>query len=397
MLVTLALAFAIRRKPKTPGSSPIVTTSAASVVAPASAITSSGTWDAGSVSSPRALHGDARRQHRSRFVGPVAPKLVWARDVGGAVESQVVTSPDESTLYVTTLAGKLVALSRDGAIRWTVDLGDRVYGTPLVGDDGTLYVGSDSKRFYAVSKGGAIVWKLDVDGEADTSAALAPGPRIVFAAGRMVYALALDGTVTWRFAAKEKVFSSPAVTASGLVVFGAQDGGGYGVDASGKRAFYIDFGADVDASPAIGDDGAIYWGTDGGDVARSNEQGELAWKTHVGGFVRGALSIARSGDLLAGTYGPTPRVVRVTSAGVLAGWLPIQGTGAAEFGIHGGPLEDEAHTLFFGAQDDAIHVVRADGSEARFETGGDVDAPITILSDGSIVVGSDDGKVVCVR
>ncbi len=375
----------------------IVPTSAAAIPVPASVITSIGTWDAGSLVSPRGLHGDARHQHRSRFVGPAAPKLAWARDVGGAIEAQVVASPDETTLYVTTLAGKLVALSRDGAVRWSVDLGDRAYGTPLVGDDGMVYVGSDSKRFYAVSKSGTIVWKLDVDGEADTSAAMAPGPRIVFAAGSTVYSLALDGTVTWRFAAKEKVFSSPAITASGLVVFGSQDGGGYGVDASGKRVFYIDFGADVDASPAVGDDGAIYWGTDGGDVAKSNERGEVAWRTHVGGFVRGALSIARSGDLLVGTYGPTPRVVRVTSDGALAGSLSIQGTGAAEFGVHGGPLEDEAHALFFGAQDDAIHVVHADGSEARFETGGDVDAPITLLSDGSIVVGSDDGKVYCLR
>lgn len=360
-------------------------------------ITSAGTWDAGASLRSRTLHGDARHTHRAPAIGPRDPKLAWARDVGGAVEAQVVTSPDEQTLYAATLGGKLVALARDGAVRWSVDLGDRAYGTPLVDDDGTIYLGSDAKQFFAIRSSGAIAWKLDVDGEADTSAALAPGSRVVFAAGRTVYSVALDGTVVWRFRAGGKVFSSPAITGTGVAVFGSQDGGAYGVDASGKRVFYTELGADVDSSPAIDDAGAIYFGTDGGDVARLNERGEIAWRAHVGGFVRGALSIARSGDILAGTYGPTPRVVRITPAGTIAGSFAIQGTGAAEFGIHGSPLEDEAHALFFGAQDDAVHVVRDDGSASRFETGGDVDAPMTLLSDGSLVFGSDDGKVYCLR
>ncbi len=397
-LVALACAFTIRRcraphhatealpQADSPTLAPLV---------PPLAITSQGLIDAKIAVGAHMLHGDAHHTHRARGIAR-AMSPAWSRDVGGAVEAQIVTSVDEQTLYVATLGGKLIALARDGSPRWSVDLGDRVYGTPLVGDDGTIYLGSDAKSFFAIHPNGVVAWKLELDDEADTSA-VQIGRRIVFGAGRTLYAVTPAGTVIWRFSAGKKIFSSPALTDSGLAVFGSQDAHAYGVDANGKRVFCTDLGADVDSSPAIDDSGAIYFGTDGGDIARLNERGEIAWKTHVGGFVRGALSIARSGDVVAGTYGPAPRVVRLSPSGVIVGSMAIQGTGAAEFGVHGGPLEDDAHGLFFGAQDDAIHGVHADGSVSRFETGGDVDGPITLLSDGTLVFGSDDGKVTALH
>src|SRR5579872_6927716 len=88
----------------------------------------------------RMLHGDARHTHRAAGHAPLDPPVVaWSRDVGGPVEAQVTTSPDGQTLYVATLAGSLVAVAReDGAVRWTLPLGDRAYATPAVADDGTI-------------------------------------------------------------------------------------------------------------------------------------------------------------------------------------------------------------------------------------------------------------------
>jgi outer membrane protein assembly factor BamB len=66
--------------------------------------------------------------------------------------------------------------------------------------------------------------------------------------------------------------------------------------------------------------------------------------------------------------------------------------------VHGGPLEDEAGTLVFGAQDDYVYAVDSSGTLLwRFATGGDVDAPVTLLRDGTVVVGSDDGSVRALR
>jgi outer membrane protein assembly factor BamB len=111
--------------------------------------------------------------------------------------------------------------------------------------------------------------------------------------------------------------------------------------------------------------------------------------------VRGTLSVARNGDVLAGVYGPSPRAVRLKSKeGSVVGEFLVQGTGALEFGVHGGCLEDAAGWLLFGAQDDSVYAIDPSGKLSwRFTAGGDVDAPITLLGDGSVVVGSDDGLV----
>jgi len=307
----------------------------------------------------------------------------------------VTASPDESTLYVSTLSGNVVALSREnGSRRWSASLGDRVYATPLVHDDGTIYVGTDAQKLVALSPKGETIFRLETGGEADTAPVFAKDGTVVFAAGKDVYAVRRGGDVAWRFTAKRKVFTAPAITEDGLVVVGSQDHHVHAIGAGGVLAWSVDLGADVDGGAAIGDDGSIYVGTDAGDVVKLDGQGHVGWRTAVGGFVRGSLSIARNGDVLAGTYGPVPRVVRLSPDGAIRGAFAIRGTGAREFGIHGGPLEDEDGVLYFGAQDDAVYAVGSDGAPRwRLETGGDVDAPLTMLSDGSLVVPSEDGTV----
>jgi len=350
----------------------------------------------------RMLHGDAHHTDRAAGRVPVSrPSVVWSRDVGGPVEAQVTVSPDGQTLYAASLGGALTALARaDGTPRWTVSLGDRAYATPCVADDGTLYAGSDAHELVSLTPEGKTRWTLDTDGDADTGPVLAKDGSVVFAAGRVVYDVTPLGYVKWRFAARRKVFTAPAIAPSGRVVFGSQDHHAYALSPEGALAWSTDLDADVDGAPAIGDDGAAFVGTDGDEVVRLDaDDGHVVWRANVGGFVRGTLSIARDGDVLAGVYGPTPRLVRLRAAdGSVRGDFRIQGTGAREFGVHGGALEDEAGALLFGTQDDDLYAVDAGGDLLwRFHTGGDVDAPATLLDDGSVVFGSDDGKVYLVR
>lgn len=316
-------------------------------------------------------------------------------NAGGAVAAQITTSPDERTLYAATLDGSVLALAReDGTKRWTAALGDRVYSAPLVHDDGTLYVGSDAKKLVALSPEGAVLWRLEVEGEADSGAVFGKDGTILFAAGPFVHSVRRGGDLAWRYAAKGKVYTSPAVTEDGLVVFGSQDHHVHAVNSAGALAWAVDLGADVDGAAVIGDDGAIFVGTDKGEVVRLDGHGKIAWRSPVGGYVRGTLSLARNGDVITGTYGPVPRVVRIAPEGTIRGAFSIKGTGAREFGIHGGPLEDAEGTLFFGAQDDAAYAIDTEGAVRwRFETGADVDAPLTMLSDGSLIVASEDGTI----
>ena len=344
----------------------------------------------------RTLHGDLHRTHRAHGFAPRNPVETWTADVGGAVEAQVTTSPDAATLYVATLSGALVAIARaDGKIRWRADLGGRSYTAPCVADDGTIYVGSDAKKFFAISAAGAILWTLETESDADTAPAIAKDGTIIFAAGKTLFDVRKGGDVAWRFSARDKIFTAAAIADDGTIYFGSQDDHAYALTSAGAKKWSTALGADVDGGPAIGDDGAIFFGDDANEIVRLEPDGRVAWKVDVGGFVRGALSITRDGSLVLGTFGPAPREVRVDSkSGAILGSFRIQGTGAKEFGIVGGALEDDSGAVFFGAQDDAVYAVDRNGTmRFRIATGGDVDTPLTLLPDGALVVAGDDGKV----
>jgi outer membrane protein assembly factor BamB len=343
----------------------------------------------------RMQHGDRKRTARYPVRGPSTLSHKWKASGLGAIEAQPIPSPDESVIYVASLGGDLVALARaDGAVKWRVPLGGRSYVTPCVDAKGNVYSASDAKKLFAVKPDGQIGWTLDLDDEGDTACALADDGNIVFAAGRTLYDVTQNGDVAWKLSARGKIFTAPAIDDRGRVFFGAQDHRAYGVD-HGKKAFAVDLGADVDGSPAIDDDGTVVFGTDGGEVVRLNGEGSSVWSARVYGYVRGPLSIARGGDVLAGVYGPRSRVVRLDGkTGAEKASFAVPGTGALEFGVHGAPLEDSAGQLFFGAQDDLFRAIAPDGKLLfTLRTEGDVDAPGTLLSDGALVVASDDGAV----
>ena len=340
------------------------------------------------------FHGDPQRRHRSHGRGPRRVSVGFLVNVGGPVAAEVVASPDGTTLYAATLEGQLVALTLAGEKKWSFALGDRAYGAPAVGADGTIYVGSDSKALFAISPAGQLIYKLDVDGEADVAPLLTPDGRLVVAAGDTVYALRKNGDVAARFRARKKVYSAPAWAPDGRIAFGAQDDRLYilGPGLSLDRA--IDLGADVDCAPAALDDGSFVVGTDAGEVVRVDRAGAIVWRAKVSGYVRGGVTITRSGDIVVGTFGPVPHVVRISEKGDILGAFEIQGTGAKDFGIWGSPLEDDDGALYFGTQDDRVLGLSAQGALIfSFPTQGDVDAPVTMLGDGSLVVGAEDGTV----
>lgn len=344
---------------------------------------------------PRTARVDARRTGRSPFRGPTSPTLVWSFDAGSPIEAAPALL-DEKTAIVATLGGALFAVDLDsGKARWKVDLGDRAYASPLV-LDGAIFAGSDAKRLVRVGERGAIAFSLATDGEVDTALAASPRGGLVATAGRTVYGVSTTGTIGWRFRARRKIFSSPAIAPDGTVYFGAQDDHLYALHPDGTLAWSTNLGGDVDAAPAVADDGTVYAGSDAGAVfALDPATGSIRGRTEVGGFVRSGLSLTRTGLVVAGVYGPAPRVVAIDPASFAIAWsFAIPGTGAPEFGVHGAPIEDADGRLYFGAQDDAVHALDRDGAAIfGFATGGDVDAPLVLARDGLLLAGSDDGKL----
>lgn len=343
------------------------------------------------------LHLDPHHTSRSPFRGPTSAQVAWTFDTGGPVEGAAVEL-DDGTLVVGSLSGKLFALSPEGTARFTVDLRGRVYATPLASAE-RIYVGSDAQKMFALDRQGNIRFQLQTDGDADTGASFDGSGTLVFASGRVLYAAKADGTLLWRAQAKRKCYSSPAVGDDGTVFVGSQDDHLYAIAADGSLRWRVDLGADVDSSPALLDDGTVVVGTDRGQVlALAADTGTIRWSTGVGGYVRGALSVARDGTVLAGTYGPVPRLMALSpERGEARALFTMQGAASNEVGIHGGPVEDAQGRLYFGAQDDFIYALDSAGTELwKVRTGGDVDAPAVITQPGLLVVGSDDGKVYAI-
>jgi outer membrane protein assembly factor BamB len=343
----------------------------------------------------RTFRGDRGRRHRAAFSGPAAsPRARFVWDAGGPIETMPAIT-ENGDVVVASLSGRVARLSPEGTTKWAVELGERVYASPLLLGE-TLVVGSDAKRVIALSlASGKKRWELAVEGEADTAAAETPDGALVIAAGRVLYGLRADGAVRYRVTIPRKVYASPAIADDGTVYVGAQDHRLYAISPRGVVAWSRDLGGDVDCAPALGDDGTVYAASDAGQVFAFDALGNERWRANVGGFIRGGLTVSRSGTVFAGTYGPGPRVVALDGASGAERWtFRIQGTGAPEFGIHGAPLEDPEGNLYFGTQDDLVYALDAAGHlRWSFATQGDVDAPLAIGPTGVLYAGSDDGHL----
>lgn len=343
---------------------------------------------------PAMLHLDPRRTNRSPYRAPRAPRVRWTYAAGGPVAAAPVVAGGR--VVVASLSGRVAALDAEGKPAWTFDARERVYGSPMVVGD-LVVVGVDRGTVLGLSaSSGRVRFRAAVDGDADTGPAPLPDGGFVLAAGRAAHAFRVDGTPRWKVKSKRKLYASPAVADDGASVFPGQDDHVLVLDKTGAERFRVSVSADADASPAIADDGTIYVGTDAGEIlALAPDDGRVLFRRAIGGFVRGALSVSRSGAVLASTYGPKPAVVALDGRdGALLFRFEVPGTGAKEHGVHGAPLEDREGTLVFGAQDDHVYALDGAGTlKWKVRLGGDVDQAVVLTEDGVLVVGAEDGTV----
>jgi outer membrane protein assembly factor BamB len=301
----------------------------------------------------------------------------------------------EGLVIVTSLGGKVAAVTLDGKERWSRELGDRIYGAPLA-QGGLVRVGVDGGKLVTLdARTGQVKATLEVDGDADTAPAPTQDGGFVFAAGKIAYGARRDGTVRWRYKHRRKLYAAPAVGDDGTAYFGAQGGAVLAIAPDGELRWKAALGSDADAGLSVRDDGTVLAGNDGGEVvALAPRDGAIRWRAALGGFVRGALAVGRDGAVLASTYGPAPAVVALDGASGSELWrFPVRGTGSREFGVHGAPLEDAEGTLIFGAQDDVLRALTPEGTERwKLQLGGDIDGT-AVLTEELLLVGCGDGHL----
>ncbi len=147
----------------------------------------------------------------------------------------------------------------------------------------------------------------------------------------------------------------------------------------------VDIGTYCDSSPALADDGTIYFGTWTGKLWALNPEGSRKWIFSADREIKSSPTVGADGTIYVGSrdrrlyaVGPRGRKRWTFKTG---GW------------VDSSPGLTADGTICFGSWDGNFYVVRPDGTRQwHFQTSGPIVSSPAIGSDGTIYFGSHDGK-----
>ncbi|MFQ5808246.1 MAG: PQQ-binding-like beta-propeller repeat protein [Armatimonadota bacterium] len=203
-------------------------------------------------------------------------KWVFARHVyetpaPASVAASPAVSPD-GTIFVPIASHEdwaLCALDpNDGSQRWAYPLSQYpVVTTPAIGLDWTIYVGTDDQGLLAIYRDGTLRWRSRwCTGEVLSSPAVDAMDRVYVSCDDGLYAIDANDFIWWEFSEGGPIWSSPAVDVAATVFVASAAGKVYGINATSFGVWEFETGAEVTSSPAIGRDFTIYVGSTDGYV-----------------------------------------------------------------------------------------------------------------------------------
>lgn len=356
------------------------------------------------------FRGSERRSGRARNRGPRTSSLKWVFRTGGRIYADAAISP-QGVVYVASHDQNFYAIDGDGRELWSYNAKGKIWTSPALAKDGTIYFGSDDDKLIALSPSGKEKWTFGTallpekgvkptDGmwDVDTSPLVAADGTVIFGCHYYLYALRPNGMMRWRFQAgvdRVKIFSSPALGEDGTVYFGTQGNFFFALNQSAKVLWSLETGGDNDSTPAIGDDGTVFFGSDDGKVRAIRPGGNLLYQVAIGAPIRAPVAVGHDGTVFAATYGKKPFLVALDGVTGLEKWrFHIEPGDGAFYGIQSGALVDIEGYIYFGGRDHYVYCISPTGKLVwRYKTGDQVDASPVIGSDGTLYIGSDDKRL----
>jgi outer membrane protein assembly factor BamB len=141
----------------------------------------------------------------------------------------------------------------------------------------------------------------------------------------------------------------------------------------------------MDSSPAIGDDGAIYFGSWKGDLRALNADGSPRWLFHAGREIKSSPALGPDSTVY---FGCRDRKFYAVGPDGKKRW--DFRTGAW---VDSSPALAADGTIYFGSWDKSFYALSPGGSKKwQFQTAGEIVSSPAVDADGRVYFGSHDGK-----
>jgi len=153
--------------------------------------------------------------------------------------------------YAATSAGMLYALTRDGKVKWQLDLQAPLTALAL-GE--AIYAGTEDGKVRAVSFGGSPSWQFTIGGTITGLAVDVERRDPIYAASSdgKLYSLDLSGRLRWAFPTGGPLYARPGIDGrSGAVFLGSSDGKLYALESAGRETFSVTVGSPIRSTPVI--------------------------------------------------------------------------------------------------------------------------------------------------
>ncbi len=289
----------------------------------------------------------------------------------------------------------------DGTVKWSHRIQPRAVHdmqSPIVDEDSNLYIAFES-ILYSFDSEGELRWETDFDDlRITTSVALGPGNTLYAGSyeGRLYSIDRNNGNVQWYVETGASIRSHPIVTGRNMIYFGNDDGGFFAVDGNQRNIEWnfsvpreVGSRKDIVTSPAIAEDGTIYFGSLNNYVYAMDSDGELKWDFQMNDQVWSSPSIADDGTIYVGDL---TGLMAINPTGTERWYFQVEDDQGRLYGVAGSAAIDEDGTIYFGAQDNRTYALYPDGSfkwdlwsDAIFQS-----SSPAIGADGTIYIGSYD-------
>jgi outer membrane protein assembly factor BamB len=236
----------------------------------------------------------------------------------------------DGTIYFGSEDHYFYAITPEGYLKWkhftNADLGSNFGSHPAIAPNGTIYIGTFySCTIFALNSDGTELWHIGLGrAEVSTSITLDKNGILYYGHDYGVDARYPNGTLKWRFNTQQPdsyVQSTPAIDQNGIIYFGSHDRNFYALYPNGTIEWTFPLGNWGHGSPTIAPDGTIYVGCDTGYLYALNPDGTMRWRTMVGAM-RSSPSLDKQGNLYFGVW--DSRITSVAPNGTIRWQFPLR-------------------------------------------------------------------------